>query len=64
MRSESLLKEGGKTMVNLQRLITNGEWLGKRVEEEINLESWVKCPSEPPPTIPYSCPMIEIVFET
>ena len=51
-------------MVNLQRLITNGEWLGKRAEEEINLESWVKCPSEPPPTIPYSCPMIEIVFET
>ena len=36
-------------MVNLQRLITNGEWLGKRVEEEINLESLVKCPSEPPP---------------
>ena len=43
-------------MINVQRLIANGEWLGKRVEEKINLESWVKCPSEPPPTIPYSCP--------
>src|SRR5262249_53825081 len=43
-------------MGNLQRLITNGELLGKRVEKEINLESWVRCPSEPPPTIPYLCP--------
>jgi len=48
-------------MINVQRLIANGEWLGKRVEEKINLESWVRCPSEPRATIRYSRPKEKFV---